>query len=42
MPALVEPELEFVQVALKMFGTDSVIGASQPCLEIAEDSVSPG
>jgi len=34
--------LKFVQVALKMFGADSVIGASLPRLEIAEDSVSPG
>ena len=42
VPASIEPELKFVQVALKMFGADSVIGASLPRLDIAEDSVSPG
>ncbi len=30
MPTFVEPKLEFVQVALKMLGTDSVIDTSSP------------
>ncbi len=41
MPAFVEAKLELVQVPLKMLGADSVIGASQPGLEIAENRMSP-
>jgi hypothetical protein len=37
VPVFVELELDLVQVALKIFWTDFVIGASQSRLEIAED-----
>jgi hypothetical protein len=40
-PALVESKLELVRIELEMLGTDSMIGAPQPGLEVSEDRMCP-
>ena len=35
----VEPEGELIQIALEVLGTDPVMGAPEPGLEVAEDAV---
>ena len=40
--AAVEPERELVKVGLQVLVLNAVVGAAQPCLQVAEDPMDTG